>query len=98
VANRVILEKIINRKDVTMWGGNLGSRKESGEQVWTQQRGFRLHKLWGGFESSPATVSSLAQFFCKEPVKGKGFIERYLETFKHDSNLLIFVNVKIISV
>jgi len=46
VANRKILERIINRKDVTI-PGKLGSRRESGEQVWSQQRGFRLREMWG---------------------------------------------------
>jgi hypothetical protein len=36
VANRKILERVINRTDVTMWAGNIGSRKikKSGEQFW----------------------------------------------------------------
>ena len=55
MANKTILERLINRKDVKMWVGNLGSRKKSSEQVWAQQRSFRLQKLWGGFESSSAT-------------------------------------------
>jgi hypothetical protein len=75
VANRVILEKIINRKDVKLWAGNLGSRKESGEQVWAQQRGFRLHELWGALKVAQQLYSSLVQIFCKEPVKGKCFFE-----------------------
>jgi len=43
VANTTTLERIKNRKYVTIRTGNLGSRKESGQQ----QRGFPLRKLWG---------------------------------------------------